>query len=120
MTRPLASVVVAAFAATLMSLAPFDTLANARSGVHGAATHFHPAGHRGRAAHHHRAINRWPFYGEIATTPYAFDDAMTASPPETVVFVREMPDALSCQASQQIVTVPSEDGGVRQITIRRC
>jgi hypothetical protein len=116
---------VVTFAAGLMLLGPFDAPAKARGGIAGAhslhvAGHARPAGRHGRFSHHRRAFNQWPFYGAIATAPYVSDDAGTGFPAGTVVYVRELPRALSCQSSQQVVTVPSEDGGTREITIRRC
>jgi hypothetical protein len=77
------------------------------------------AGHS-HFARHHRAFGLWPLYGDYSVPPYESDDdnnVTYASPPETAA--PEPTRARSC-SSLQTVTVPSEAGGTRQITILRC
>jgi hypothetical protein len=104
-------------ALAMMLLAPLDVVASAKAlGLHA----FHFSGHF-RSARHHRA--QWPLYGYgglYAAPSDIPDDLTTYTTPQTVVFVRAMPLALSCQHSQEIKTVPSEDGGTREIKITRC
>ena len=79
----------------------------------------HFAGHS-HIVRHHRAFDPLlPLYGD-AVPPYESDDdnGVNASPPETVAGAPE--PTLSRGCSQQAVTVPSEAGGVRQVTIIRC
>jgi hypothetical protein len=83
--------------------------------------YFRSAHHHFRFARHHRAFGLWPLYGYYDySTPYALDDAMTYSTPETVVTAPEPPPAVRCQHSEHTVTVPSENGKPRQVTIIRC
>ena len=104
-------------ALAIMLLAPLDVVSSANGlGLHP----FHFNGHF-RSARHHRA--QWPLYGYgglYAVPSDTPDGSTTYTMPQTVVFVREMPLALSCQHSQEIKTVPSEDGGTREIRITRC
>ena len=86
---------------------------------------FHFSNHF-RPANRHRAFNQLPFYGGLyALPPYAYGDMggyaidYSASPP-AIVYVAEPQRALGCQKSQQVKTVPSENGGTRDITITRC
>jgi hypothetical protein len=119
------AVIVFMSALAMLLLAPLGLAANARSGGFGAHT-FHFAGLHRSASHLHSARSRgafgqWPFFGGIvAVPPYASDNILTYAMPERVVFVPEPPRALSCHHSQETVTVPSEEGGTRQITITRC
>jgi hypothetical protein len=120
-----ANVVTTSIFAMLL-LAQLNVTANARgngSGVHS----FHFSGHsnstfqHGHSARPHRAFGQWaPYGGIVAVSPYAPDEAMTYTTPEPVVFVPILQRALSCHKSKQTVTVPSEDGGTREITITRC
>jgi hypothetical protein len=58
----------------------------------------------------------WPYSGY----DYVPTDAYADTYPETVGFVPEPPHAPACHRSEEIVTVPSEGGGTRQIKIIRC
>jgi hypothetical protein len=61
----------------------------------------------------------WPYSGYDYVPTDAFGD-MTYATPETAGFVPGPPPAPACQRSEEIVTVPSEKGGTRQIKIVRC
>jgi hypothetical protein len=62
-----------------------------------------------------------PYYGYGYVPTDAFGDIDTASYPETVGFVMPEPlHASVCRRSEETVTVPSEDGGTRQIKVIRC
>ena len=105
-----AAAVAAAVLATML-LAP-PQAANARAGgAHG--LHF--------SAHHHHsarrlARHRLPLYGGyVALSPY--EPNVTYALPQPIVFVSEQ---RSCRYDRQVVTVASEAGGTRQITITRC
>ncbi len=77
---------------------------------------------------------RWEGYGGWGIWPYVafggwpLDSGLGAAPlyalsyglPAPVFVLRAAPRALSCHRSQETRTVPSEEGGTRQITIRRC
>jgi len=60
----------------------------------------------------------WSYYGYdyVPTDAFGDTDAMTYAAPETVGF----PPAPVCHRSEEMVTVPSEGGGTRQIKIIRC
>jgi len=62
----------------------------------------------------HRAFGLWP-YGDYDVPSYAPD---TYAAPEAVV--AEPTPSVGCKHSEQIVEVPSENGGVREVTILRC
>jgi hypothetical protein len=90
-----------------MLLAPSDT-ANARAGgMH--ARHF--SGHHHSA--HHRARHRLPLYGGYLFLP-PYEPYVA---PQPIVLVSE---PHRCRYDRQVVTVASEQGGTRQITVTRC
>jgi hypothetical protein len=107
-------------------LLPSSALAAPQSrslGIGGPASHSFKAGPavkgKGIAAHHHH-FRRARFFGGYYA-PYYYDypsDDGVIYP--DVVPPPEPPRALSCQFSTQIVTVPSESGGLRDITVTRC
>ena len=109
---------------TMLLLVPLE----AQTGEHGFGIHsfhvrghFRSAHHHFRFARHHRALGLWPLYGYYDySPPYPLDDAMTYSMPETVVPAPEPPPVVGCQHSEQTVTVPTENGKPRQVTIIRC
>jgi hypothetical protein len=76
------------------------------------------------AAHHgfHHGHGFWPYGGVIEAYPLGGlsspVNVALAPLPMTPVVAPKL--ALTCQHSQQIVTVPSEDGGERKIVITRC
>jgi hypothetical protein len=94
--------------AGIMLLAPFEMVANARGyGYVARSWHFAP---RYRVPRPNRAFRRrLPSSGLVVVPSYA-PDSFVGYPPEA-------PPAPSCR---EIVTVPSEDGGTRQITVTRC
>jgi hypothetical protein len=105
-----ATAVVASVLAMLL-LAPPEA-ANARAGgAHG--LHF--------SAHHHHSARHWarhrfPYYGGyLVLSPY--EPNVTYALPQPIEFRRE---SYSCRYDRQVVTVASEQGGTRQITITRC
>lgn len=76
--------------------------------------------HRGHARHFLGAV---PYYGYGGYSGYV---AMPAEDPEmavtyvTPITVAPPPAALTCHRSEQVVTVPAEEGGTRDIRITRC
>jgi hypothetical protein len=74
------------------------------------------AGHRG----HFR--RRALFNGFVAAAPYDFYAPGTFDGGPLVVFVSppEPPHSVTCKRSRETVKVPSEVGGVSEITITRC
>jgi hypothetical protein len=109
----------------LLLLVPLD----ASAGVHGMGMHggmhggVHAFPFRGHFAQHRFFRNRqffggWPWYGYY-DYPYDDSDSMNYSTPQVVV-VHEPAPRPPCQHSEQTVTVPSENGGTRQVTILRC
>lgn len=61
----------------------------------------------------------WPFYYDYFPTD-AYGDMDTTTYPGTLGFAPESVPAPVCHRSQEIVKVPSESGGTRQIKITRC
>ena len=102
---------------------PLDIPAHARGGgfamhsVHSInALHF---AKNFRHARGHRNFNQWPWYGGVyATAPY--DNYATQVQPANFVYVVEPPRVHSCQYNKETITVPSESGGTRDITVTRC
>ena len=90
-------------------------------GFHGHSGHF---SNHFRPARHQNNFSQLPLYGGLyALPPYSYDNNYIANgyaSSPTVIFVAEPPRALTCHYSQQTKTVPSEDGGTRDITITRC
>lgn len=102
---------VAASVLAMLLLAPSDK-ANARGGgAHG----LHFLGHH-HASARHWARHRFPRYGGyVALSPYGPN--VTYTLPQPIVFVSE---PQRCRYDRQVVTVASEQGGTRQITVTRC
>lgn len=78
-----------------------------------------------RLHHHgfaHRLLGPFPYGdygGYIATAPYGDQPAVTyVAAPESIMV--QPARALSCQRSEQTVTVPAEAGGTRDIRVTRC
>jgi len=79
----------------------------------------HPGPHRGHARH---LLGAGPYYGYGG---YDGDVAMPAEAPEVALtyitpLMIEPPAALTCHRTEQVVTVPAEEGGTRDIKITRC
>lgn len=63
----------------------------------------------------------WPYgYYDDYFPPYAYSDTGTTPYPETVGVAPDPLPAVVCHRSEQIVRVPSEAGGSREIKITRC
>lgn len=75
---------------------------------------------RSAVRHRHRAFD-YGLYGGIVAT-YAPGDELVGdkSAPQALGPVIPVSFVLGCHHSQEIKTVPSEEGGTRQITITRC
>ncbi|MBI2716654.1 MAG: hypothetical protein HYX37_19740 [Rhizobiales bacterium] len=104
-----ATAVVASVLA-MMLLAPSDVAQARASGARG--LHF-PAHHHSAR---HLARHRFPHYGGYVILP-PYDPYVTYALPQPIGFVSE---SRSCRYDRQVVTVASEQGGTRQITITRC
>jgi hypothetical protein len=73
---------------------------------------------------HHGAFRRFPLFG-VASTPYwapyyGLPDYLSGEPVDATVSTPEPPATLTCKRSQQVVSVPSWDGGMREVRITRC
>jgi hypothetical protein len=86
--------------------------------------HFAGRGMAHFAQHHrhhrrgHQAFGLWPWYGYYDAPSYPYDDSYsTDSTPQVVA---PEPPRPTRQHSEQTVTVPSENGGTREVTILRC
>jgi hypothetical protein len=75
---------------------------------------------RGMRAHHTHAFHHhafWP-YGGIVTYPLGwYEEPVSAMP---MAIDAATTQTHHCTPSRETITVRSEDGGERQITIRRC
>jgi hypothetical protein len=76
---------------------------------------FHAAGH------HNRAFRYGP-YGGLVAADYAngIDPVVDVSTTQSLGPLILPSFASSCHHSVEIVTIPSEEGGTREVTIRRC
>ena len=79
-------------------------------------------GHASHAArHHHRTFGYGPDVGLIvADYANGVEPVVNVSASQSLGPVVPPSFALSCHHSVETVTVPSEEGGIREITIRRC
>jgi len=68
--------------------------------------------------------NQWPWYGGYGyyeVPPYSYDNSGNGyAQPSNVVYVLASPTVHSCRYVKETVTVPSESGGTRDITVTRC
>ena len=74
-----------------------------------------------RAFGNHRAfgLGPWPLYGYDYVPSYTVDDGY--STPQIVVVRQPEPSPRpACHHSEQTYTVPSKNGGTRQVKIMRC
>jgi hypothetical protein len=77
-----------------------------------------------RPSGHHGSFRRFPVFG-VAWAPYwapyyGVPDYLSGEPVDATVSTPEPPAMLTCKRSQQIVSVPSWDGGMREVRITRC
>jgi hypothetical protein len=79
-------------------------------------------GHAFHAArHHHQTFGYYPFGGIVAADYTNGVDPIVDVPTTQSLGPLISPSfASSCHHSVEIKTVPSEEGGTREITIRRC
>jgi hypothetical protein len=70
--------------------------------------------------HHNRAFGYPPYGAIVATYAPGNESVSDVSMPQGLGPEILASSVLSCHHSQEIKTVPSEDGGTRQITITRC
>lgn len=117
--------VIIAFCSAMLLL---EKEAMARSGGGGPAAHPIQSALGNQALSHRRGAFRprnhngrdgWPAYGSAGTSLDYVSDYVGATPFQTLV-PPTPPFALSCQHSEETKTVPSEDGGTREIKITRC
>ena len=74
------------------------------------------------ASGHRGSFRRLPVFG-VAWTPYwapYAPDYLSGEPADAAVSTPEPPAMLTCKRSQQVVSVPSWDGGMREVRITRC
>jgi hypothetical protein len=84
-------------------------------------TRHYLSAHHYRLGRRHGAFGGQPFFGSLVEVPpYVSDNGPGYAPPAMAVAAPEPPQALSCHRTQEIVQVPSEEGGTRKITITRC
>jgi hypothetical protein len=120
------AIAVAACAAAVLMLPNSVAIAKGPGpGMHA----FHFKSHFLSHQHHRHDARRnnnnalgWPLYGGLyAMPPYDNDAAGSEQSPPAVVIVRDyqMP-RLTCEKYRETITVPSESGGTRDITVTRC
>jgi hypothetical protein len=127
MTIKHAAIITVSAIAALCAL--WEIPAHARGsgvGLHRAFPFFH-AFHFGkhfRNARFNRNLNDFPSYGGLyALPPYDYNygyNSDSGAQPANFVYVVESPRVRSCQYIRETVTVPSESGGTRDITVTRC
>jgi hypothetical protein len=81
-------------------------------------------GHTSHAARHHHQHRTfgYGYYGGLVAADYAngIDPVVDVSTTQSLGPLIPASFASSCHHSVEIKTVPSEEGGTREITIRRC
>ena len=106
-------------AVALFLLAPHELAAKSAGAGFGARA-FHAGVHRGAHRGNHRAVPWAGGYG-YASAPYYSSDYIGDGQPVVIVLPPpEPPHQLNCTRSQETVSVPSADGGIREIGVRRC
>lgn len=115
---------VVAFAMLFLAQPDIAAYARGAMGAHSVhfSSHFRMAHRRGHQhfARHNQNQNLWPWYGGYyALPPYASgNDGVTTTAPTTVLYVPVRTPI--CHKVQEVMTVPSEEGGTRQVTVTRC
>jgi hypothetical protein len=115
-----------------------ETVASARGfgGFGGVSRHF---GTSAAIARHYAAFGRWgretgwsqsgwwpqggwglQYNGYIPLTAYSGNDVTGSISPVRFFLQAEPTNGLTCRHSQEVVMVPSEEGGTRPITVTRC
>ena len=72
----------------------------------------------GLRGHGYYAYTPWPYYGGYVAMPSDAQPVVNVAVPPAIIV--QPPRALTCQRSREVVTVPTEEGGTRAITITRC
>jgi hypothetical protein len=119
-------IVISAVAALIG--APMEIAASGHgsgSGMRGPGLHTFHFGKNFRHAQNRRNFNNqatwYGGYGYYAVPPYDYDNSGSGSAqPSNVVYVLPSPTVHSCRYAKETVTVPSESGGTREITVTRC
>ena len=112
-----ARMAVAVSLATLL-LIPIE--AAAKSG--GAGFHAHLNFPKSAHVKRYRAFNAFPYGGTfagVAPSSY-YTEPVTIPPLQAREFPPDPPRVLTCQRSQETITVPAVGGGERQVRITRC
>jgi hypothetical protein len=129
MTIKHAALITISAIATLFVLAEIPARAHARGsgvGLHRAFPFFHGFhfGKNFRNARYSRNLNDFPSYGGLyALPPYDYNygyNGDSGAQPANFVYVVDPPRMRSCQYIKEKVTVPSESGGTRDVTVTRC
>ncbi|HET7191645.1 MAG TPA: hypothetical protein VFI98_07000 [Pseudolabrys sp.] len=119
-----AAIAVAASAATV--LMPPRSVAIAKGpgpGMHAFhfKSHFLSHHHNRHGARRNNNALGWPLYGGLyAMPPYDGDTPGEQAPPAVVVVRDYQLPRLVCEKYRETITVPSESGGTRDITVTRC
>jgi hypothetical protein len=79
-----------------------------------------PAPHPAAVPAYRGVHRRFPAWGVGWAPYYGAPDDVTGDLVETNVAPPEPPAMLTCKRSQQAVTVPSRDGGTREVRVTRC
>jgi hypothetical protein len=105
-------------AGALLTLQP-EAIAGIRSGT-GVIRWGHPTNHHRFL--HNRMRSRVPFYDQYsALAPlYSPDSNFGPGSPETTSIPAAEARVLTCQRTQQVVTVPGENGVPQQVGVTRC
>jgi len=130
MTIRHAAAAAAVAAAATLALANGGAAAKGPGGAgHGAGAHAFAFKSQMLAHRHgnHRRNNAntnalgWPLYGYYAMPPYdGYAGQGGEGSPAFVIVRDDQPPKLSCDKHRETVTVPSESGGTRDITVTRC
>jgi len=115
------AIILAVTLGVLFSAAWAD-VAIARGYGNGARSPYFAPGYR--LPHYNRALRRAPLYGGFIAVPYAPDNSFGYPPYAPESFTDEpsqsRPGERCKNPTQKTVTVPSDSGGTRQVTITYC
>jgi len=129
MTMKHAAIAAAVAAAAVLALPNGGAVAKGPGMASGPGMHpFHFKSHF-LSDHHHRFAHRhnnnnalgWPLYGGYYAIP-PYDDVAGGEPGGSAVVIvqgYQLP-RLTCEKNRETITVPSESGGTREITVTRC
>ncbi len=118
-------VAVGLLAFALLFFAQSQDAAYARGGGMGGHSmhvggHFRAFNHHGRGNFARHNQNQWPWYGGYYALPPDVSTNGNGDVTSSIPVMYVPVSVASCHKVQEAMTVPSEEGGTRQVTVTRC